>query len=64
MGAADPLTNGPDVQAWQHHTSSSLRVHVLPGGHFFTNRHAGEVADILRRVMTDPDGREVGAPVT
>jgi hypothetical protein len=24
MGAADPLTDSPDVQAWQRHTSSTL----------------------------------------
>ncbi|MGC9538544.1 thioesterase II family protein [Streptomyces sp. UG1] len=52
MGATDPLTNAPDVQAWEQHTSSSLRVHVLPGGHFFTNQHIDEVVDILRRIMT------------
>ncbi|MDG4818817.1 alpha/beta fold hydrolase [Micromonospora sp. WMMD956] len=52
MGAADPLTTAPDVQAWERHTTSGLRVHVFPGGHFFTNRHPREVADVLRRVMT------------
>ncbi|MFJ8113823.1 thioesterase II family protein [Streptomyces sp. NPDC096132] len=57
MGAADPLTDTPDVQAWERHTSAGVRVHVLPGGHFFTHQHTGEVADILRRVMT-PDGGE------
>lgn len=65
MGATDPLTSAPDVQAWEHHTSSSLRVHVFPGGHFFTNRHTGAVADLLRRIMTTgPDGREVHASMT
>ncbi|MFE2518310.1 thioesterase II family protein [Streptomyces mirabilis] len=51
MGAMDPLTNSADVQAWGQHTSLSLRVHRLPGGHFFTNEHTEEVADILRRIM-------------
>lgn len=62
MGATDPLTNTPDVEAWAQHTSSSLRVHTLLGGHFFTNQHSEEVADILRRVMTtDRNGRGVRA---
>lgn len=52
MGAADPLTNSADVQAWEQHTSSSLRVHRFPGGHFFTNQHTEEVADLLRCIMT------------
>jgi len=51
MGAADPLTNSPDVQAWERHTSSTLRVHTLPGGHFFTNENTEEVVDVLRGVM-------------
>ncbi|MFE6619104.1 thioesterase II family protein [Streptomyces sp. NPDC057740] len=53
MGATDPLTNGPDVQAWEQHTSSDLRVHTLPGGHFFIHQHSEEVADILRGVMSE-----------
>jgi surfactin synthase thioesterase subunit len=52
MGAGDPLTSAVDVRAWEQCTSSSFRVHVLPGGHFFTHQHTGEVADILHRVMT------------
>ncbi|MFE1289833.1 thioesterase II family protein [Streptomyces sp. NPDC058751] len=61
MGTTDPLTNSLDVQAWQQHTSSTLRVHALPGGHFFTNEHTGEVADILRCVMTtDRDCKTFG----
>ena len=52
MGAADPLTNSPDVQAWQRHTSSTLRVHTLPGGHFFINENTEEVVDVLCGVMT------------
>ncbi|MEV0907704.1 thioesterase II family protein [Streptomyces hokutonensis] len=54
MGVTDPLTNEPDVEAWKRHTSSTLQVHTLPGGHFFTNQHTGEVADILRSVMSTP----------
>uniref|UniRef100_A0AAU3I3K5 Alpha/beta fold hydrolase n=1 Tax=Streptomyces sp. NBC_01393 TaxID=2903851 RepID=A0AAU3I3K5_9ACTN len=52
-GTTDPLTNPLDVRAWERHTSSTLRVHELPGGHFFTNEHAEKVADILRGVMTN-----------
>ncbi|MEV0735401.1 alpha/beta fold hydrolase [Streptomyces sp. NPDC050549] len=60
MGSMDSLTNPPDVQAWERHTSSTLRVHALPGGHFFINQHTEEVADILRGVMaTDPKARRV-----
>jgi surfactin synthase thioesterase subunit len=56
MGTEDPLTTPVDVQAWQHHTTSTLRVHELPGGHFFTNDHPEQVAHILLRVMgTDGD---------
>ncbi|MGV9994148.1 thioesterase II family protein [Streptomyces sp. NPDC003374] len=60
MGTTDPFTNLPDVQAWQQHTTSTLRVHALPGGHFFTNECTREVADILRHVMTtDREGTGV-----
>ncbi|MFG2858118.1 thioesterase II family protein [Streptomyces mirabilis] len=52
-GTTDPLTNQPDVRAWERHTSSTLRVHELPGGHFFTNERTEDVADILRGVMTN-----------
>ncbi|MFJ9359365.1 thioesterase II family protein [Streptomyces mirabilis] len=52
-GTTDPLTNPLDVRAWVRHTSSTLRVHELPGGHFFTNERAEDVADILRGVMTN-----------
>lgn len=31
-GTTDPLTNLLDVRAWERHTSSTLRVHELPGG--------------------------------
>ncbi|WP_328475979.1 alpha/beta fold hydrolase [Streptomyces sp. NBC_00377] len=52
-GTTDPLTTPLDVRAWERHTSSALRVHELPGGHFFTNERAEDVADILRSVMTN-----------
>ncbi|MFJ8310469.1 MULTISPECIES: thioesterase II family protein [unclassified Streptomyces] len=48
MGDSDPLTNPADVQAWERHTTATLRVHTFRGGHFFTNERAGEVADVLR----------------
>lgn len=32
-GVTDPLTKTPDVQAWEQHTTSTLRVHALLGGH-------------------------------
>ncbi|MFJ4538916.1 thioesterase II family protein [Streptomyces tibetensis] len=51
MGAADPFTTYPGVQAWQRHTSSTLRVHTVPGGHFFTDENAEEVVDVLRGVV-------------
>lgn len=50
MGKADPLTDLPRVRSWQRHTRSPLRVHTLPGGHFFT--HTVEVAEILRHLLT------------
>ncbi|WP_103545617.1 thioesterase II family protein [Streptomyces sp. SM1] len=62
MGTADPLTSTQDVRAWERHTSSGLRVHVLPGGHFFTQQHTGDVADILRRVMTAHAGSSRQGP--
>ncbi|MEU4654832.1 alpha/beta fold hydrolase [Streptomyces sp. NPDC023723] len=52
MGEADPLTDLARVRAWQRHTRSPLRVHTLPGGHFFTHTHTAEVAEILRRLLT------------
>ncbi|WP_079659027.1 hypothetical protein [Streptomyces sp. 3214.6] len=50
---AGTVTDPPGVRAWERHTTSTLRVHELPGGHFFTNERAEDVADILREVMTN-----------
>ncbi|MEU8433258.1 alpha/beta fold hydrolase [Streptomyces sp. NPDC029216] len=52
MGDSDPLTDRAGVEAWRGHTSSTFRLHTLPGGHFFTGRHPEEVTDILRRTMS------------
>ncbi|MFE9404226.1 thioesterase II family protein [Streptomyces sp. NPDC006530] len=48
MGDSDPLTKPADVQAWQQHTTATLRTHTFRGGHFFTTECAGEVADVVR----------------
>ncbi|KOX01159.1 hypothetical protein ADK65_10675 [Streptomyces sp. NRRL B-1140] len=62
MGAADPFTTAPAVRAWRRHTSSTLRVHTLPGGHFFTDENAGDVVDILREVLLPTGAKPCGPP--
>ncbi|SDC07458.1 thioesterase II family protein [Actinokineospora iranica] len=52
MGTTDPLTTEPDMRAWEHHTTADLRLHTLPGGHFFTDQHTTKVAEILRSAMS------------
>ena len=34
-GMDDPLCTRADLDEWMIHTESSVRVHLLPGGHFF-----------------------------
>ncbi|MBT2410998.1 thioesterase [Streptomyces sp. ISL-12] len=58
MGADDPLTDEPRMQAWQRHTTAPLRVHTFSGGHFFTHTHTAEVAELLRHVMTAGPGTD------
>jgi medium-chain acyl-[acyl-carrier-protein] hydrolase len=34
-GSADPHVSRGDLEAWQAQTSGPLKLHILPGGHFF-----------------------------
>jgi surfactin synthase thioesterase subunit len=36
-GVEDSEIGHEDVEAWRHQTSSTFRLHMLPGGHFFIN---------------------------
>jgi surfactin synthase thioesterase subunit len=36
-GSTDPLMSPTDALGWARHTSAVCRVHVVPGGHFFTS---------------------------
>ena len=54
----DPRTTFDEAIAWQAHTSAGTALHTFDGGHFFLERHAGEVtaliAETLRGRVPDP----------
>jgi pyochelin biosynthetic protein PchC len=51
-GDADPQVTVAEAKAWQEHTSGSFELRVFPGGHFYLNRHAVEVIELMRERIT------------
>ncbi|MGW7492585.1 thioesterase II family protein [Streptomyces sp. NPDC054786] len=47
-GDADPVTDIDEANAWGEHTVAGFELRVFPGGHFFLNRHAATVTDLIR----------------
>ncbi|ORT47811.1 alpha/beta fold hydrolase [Frankia sp. KB5] len=46
-GTADPDVPITDLLAWNAHTKSDTRIRLLPGDHFFVDRHSSTVADLV-----------------
>jgi medium-chain acyl-[acyl-carrier-protein] hydrolase len=46
-GLDDPGVTEDDLDGWRHHTSSTFRLRMMPGGHFFIDRRAATVLTLL-----------------
>ena len=52
-GDHDPSVSFEEASAWRGHTARSFEIKVLAGGHFFIHEHIVEIADYVRRVLSD-----------
>jgi pyochelin biosynthesis protein PchC len=52
-GDRDPSVSFEEASAWRLHTTRSFEIKVLAGGHFFIHEHTVEIADYVRRVLSD-----------
>ena len=53
VGEDDPVTSVADAWAWRGHTTSSCRLEVFPGGHFYlSSQPAAVLATIQRHIDT------------
>jgi medium-chain acyl-[acyl-carrier-protein] hydrolase len=50
-GADDPLVTRADLDGWAAHTDGGLRVHVLPGDHFFIATAQAELLALVGREL-------------
>jgi surfactin synthase thioesterase subunit len=48
IGDADPLVTPDEAQSWLEHTAGGGSVRVFPGGHFYLDGLAHQVADAIR----------------
>jgi len=48
VGSDDPLVSPEQAREWRRHTSGAFVLHVLPGDHFFLDRHR---AAVLSRIV-------------
>jgi surfactin synthase thioesterase subunit len=51
-GAADPVVAPADALRWAPHTTAAFHTHVLPGGHFYLDPRAADVAAVIRARLT------------
>lgn len=54
-GRVDPRADESELRAWAAQTSGRFDCHVYPGGHFFAERHADHMLDIIRAELSDWD---------
>lgn len=58
-GAADPLVDGEDLEAWGRQTTQPVDVRILPGGHFYLRDTPEpllhELRSLLDRSVRPPD---------
>ncbi len=50
-GDSDPRVSIDEARAWGEHTTGPTELHILPGGHFFLNDHAGDMIAILTQKL-------------
>ncbi|MFJ6646230.1 thioesterase II family protein [Streptomyces sp. NPDC091290] len=51
-GDADPQVTVAEAEAWREHTTGPFELRVFTGGHFYLNRHATDVVELIRRRIT------------
>ncbi|MGW3278575.1 thioesterase II family protein [Nocardia rhamnosiphila] len=51
LGRSDPTTTPEQLARWRDHTSGDFAVRLFPGGHFYLDEHAREIADLLTPVL-------------
>lgn len=51
-GNEDDNASHDDLQAWQHHTSKPLKIHKLPGDHFFLHASEAQLLALLSVELT------------
>ncbi|MEV6166545.1 thioesterase domain-containing protein [Streptomyces sp. NPDC052052] len=60
-GSQDPLLTAEGAAAWDRYTDAGCRVHMMPGGHFFTRKHSGAVTGLLSRLLAPSSAKELSA---
>ncbi|MET8701896.1 alpha/beta fold hydrolase [Kitasatospora sp. NPDC004723] len=50
-GTTDPLLASSDAAAWRRHTRAAFRLHLVPGGHFFTRESEPVFLSLLSSVL-------------
>jgi surfactin synthase thioesterase subunit len=53
IGDRDPKVSIEEANAWREHTTGKFALHVLPGGHFYLQDNASEVAGYIKAVLAD-----------
>ncbi|MGW4065979.1 thioesterase II family protein [Nocardia grenadensis] len=51
LGRSDPTTTPEQLARWREHTSGDFAVRLFPGGHFYLDEHAREIADLITPVL-------------
>jgi surfactin synthase thioesterase subunit len=50
-GLEDPVCGRACLESWQEHTKGPFTLRMLPGGHFFINKWATPIFDVIRREL-------------
>jgi pyochelin biosynthetic protein PchC len=53
IGDRDPRVSIEETRAWREHTTGKFALHVLPGGHFYLQDNAAEVAEYIKDELAD-----------
>jgi pyochelin biosynthesis protein PchC len=51
IGDRDPQVTTEEANAWREYTNKEFSLHVLPGGHFFLQDNATEIARYLKHAL-------------
>lgn len=60
-GAEDTRADAEELHAWSALTSGAFAVHTYPGGHFYLERHAASVLEVITRSLAS-EIRQRGNP--